>query len=539
MKMGISLKKNCIKWISMLMSLMLFWMVIIPPVSSIAAVNAYQLAHYTNTGLLDLYDWMEEAPKCPGEDIVVAVIDTGLYSKAASCFEHIWYNEAERDGEEGVDDDGNGYVDDICGVNLVTTDPMKDSDGHGTQVAGIIGMHVADSDARGIAYGAKVMPIRVGTDRNFDEDLVIEAIEYAVNNGADVINMSFATYKYSEKLENAVRKASQKCVMVAAAGNEGYVTKGSLSAADLTEEGKATVKCFDAYPASWDCCIGVMSYGNDDQLASFSCWDQSSVENRKYDIIAPGENIYTLTNGGKLINVAGTSFSTAYVSAAVAIYMGLTGQKNPAAVKEGFLSRMNRNCFFRQAGYTFVYPRLSFDVLKKLTVSANTADDPNVSENSGGQSGGEDLNNQNTNTTKQGGANTGGQDVGGVSGGTGKDGGQSQSTVTPPEGIRCPEAGGEATIPVKTKIDTFKKPAIKNVKQTAKKLTITIKNLPKTGKTTLRVYKNNKVLYKATVKKSKMVIKKKKLVKKGKIKLVLSYKKGKTTTKATKTIKLK
>ncbi len=539
MKTIIRLKKNRIQWISMVMAAALLLSLGLPAVQSRAAVNSFLLAHYTNTGLASLLDDLDEKGKRPGEGIVVAVIDTGLYSKADQYFDNLWYNETEKNGAEGVDDDGNGYVDDICGVSLANSDGMKDSDGHGTQVAGIIGMYIPESDIRGVAYGAKVMPIRVSTDRNYDEDDVIEAIEYAVDNGADIINMSFATYRYSEKLENAVRKASEKCVMVAAAGNESYATVGPLKSEDLTEEGKEQVYCHDAYPASWDCCIGVMSYGNNDELAYFSNWDQGGSDRVKYDIIAPGENIYTLTNGGKFVNVKGTSFSTPYVSAAVAIYMSLTGQKDPSSVKEGFLSLINRNCIYRQAGYVFSFPRLSFDGLKSLTVSGNSTEDT-VSGNStddseGGEVSGQDQSGTDTNTGKQ---NAGDENTGGKNTETVQGSGKGCKQDDPPEGIGCPEQGSGDELPSKTGTEIFKKPVIKKVKQTSKKLTITIKNLPQTGKTTLRIYKKNKLLYKVTVKKSKVVIKRKKLAVKGKIKLQLSYKKGKTVTKSGKTIKL-
>ena len=526
---------------------------LVSPVSCFAEINAFQIAHYTNTGLASLYDKMEEKGMKPGEGVVVAVIDTGLWSGAwtetgGSYFDNLWYNEAEKNGLDDVDDDGNGYVDDIYGLNLANSyHEMTDSDGHGTQVSGIIGMNVSENAVKGVAFGARIMPIKVSQDRNYDEDTVIEAIEYAVNNGADIINMSFATYRYSQKLEDAVRKASQSCVMVAAAGNESFVTKGELTSADLSEPDEDEIVCKDAYPAAWDCCIGVMSFGYDDELAYFSNWDQNGEDSRKYDIIAPGENIYALTNGGSYKNVKGTSFTTAYISGAVAIYMGITGKKDdPAGVKDGFLSMMKRSYTYRQAGYVFTFPMLSFSGFEELLEKADNSDDPGVSENDTDDPGVSDNDADDSGVS---GNNTG--DLSGTdtdnpedpSGGQGS--GQNPADTNDPVAgvVEKPETGlpgGEEVEQIpqisengengKTE-ENRESPSIGKIKQTKKKLIINIEDLPKDGKVMLKLYKNSRRIYKIKVKDSKVIIHNKKLMAKGKLKVILSWEKDKKEVK--------
>ncbi len=542
---------------------------LVSPVSCFAEINAFQIAHYTNTGLASLYDKMEEKGMKPGEGVVVAVIDTGLWSGAwtetgGSYFDNLWYNEAEKNGLDDVDDDGNGYVDDIYGLNLANSyHEMTDSDGHGTQVSGIIGMNVSENDVKGVAFGARIMPIKVSQDRNYDEDTVIEAIEYAVNNGADIINMSFATYRYSQKLEDAVRKASQSCVMVAAAGNESFVTKGELTSADLSEPDEDEIVCKDAYPAAWDCCIGVMSFGYDDELAYFSNWDQNGEDARKYDIIAPGENIYALTNGGSYKNVKGTSFTTAYVSGAVAIFMGITGKKgDPAGVKDEFLSLMNRSYTYRQAGYVFTFPMLSFSGFEELLTQIDSDDPGTLSGNDPGngqeqQTDPDDPSSVNENDTDDpasvsandtddpssvsGNGTTGNPED--PSGGQGS--GQNPADTNDPVAgvVEKPETGlpgGEEVEQIPQIIENGENgkteenrepPSIGKINQTKKKLIITIEDLPKDGKVMLKLYKNSRRIYKIKVKDSKVIIKKKKLMAKGKLKVILSWKKDKKEVK--------
>lgn len=260
----------------------------------------------------------------PGEGTVVAVVDTGVSSNHPDLINNLWKNEREALGKEGIDDDDNGYVDDIYGVNLVNTfTNMTDSNGHGTQMAGIIGLEAGTAESVGIAYAARIMPVKIGTDRNFGTDVAVEGIRYAVANGADVINMSFGTYHDSLLLRTAIQEASEHCMLAAAAGNESLPTKNDY----LDEEAG------NLYPAAYPEVVGVMAMDVQENIGSYSNWDASPGKGAEYELAAPGSAIYSTLPGGKYDNVTGTSPAAAMVSGAMATYRSLypDREKYPAA----------------------------------------------------------------------------------------------------------------------------------------------------------------------------------------------------------------
>lgn len=164
-------------------------------------------------------DCFDPAKKeAPGKGTVVAVIDTGVDYTHKDLADNIWVNEGEIPGN-GIDDDGNGYVDDVHGVDFVEgdSDPM-DEHGHGTHVAGIIAMTPGNGGGVGVAYGAKIMCVRAGqANGSFASTDIAKAIKYAADNGADVINMSFGGTGRSYLVESALQDAFPSCVLVAAA----------------------------------------------------------------------------------------------------------------------------------------------------------------------------------------------------------------------------------------------------------------------------------------------------------------------------------
>ena len=250
----------------------------------------------------------------PGEGSIVAVIDTGVDYTHPDLAANMWVNVAELNGVAGVDDDGNGYVDDIHGVSTVgatryhSGDPMDDH-GHGTHVAGIIAMTANnDEGAVGLAYGAKIMAIKAGQATGiFSDTDIAEAINYAVANGADVINMSFGGTGNSFLLEEALSNAFGSCVLVAAAGNYGMPTSELIGGADF-------------YPAGYSFVIGVMSSDQDNNFSAFSNWDAvPEGGNAEYEIVAPGEEIYSTIPGGGYASWDGTSMAAPLVSAAAAL----------------------------------------------------------------------------------------------------------------------------------------------------------------------------------------------------------------------------
>lgn len=244
-----------------------------------------------------------------GEGVVVAVIDTGVDYNHEDLQDNIWTNSAEVSGQKGTDDDNNGYVDDVHGINLIDPNetPMDDH-GHGTHVAGIIAMENNNVGGVGIAYKSKIMPIKAGgADGTFYSSDIAKGIEYAYKNGADVINMSFGSSAHSALIENALQDAFGSCVLVAAAGNE------STPTADCPLGGR------NMYPASYSYVIGVMAYDEANSFASFSNWDYKPNANAEYEVVAPGVSVYSTLPNGRYASWNGTSMAAPMVSAETAI----------------------------------------------------------------------------------------------------------------------------------------------------------------------------------------------------------------------------
>lgn len=251
----------------------------------------------------------EDYGNTAGEGTVVAVIDTGVDYNHEDLQDNIWTNSAEVSGTTGADDDNNGYVDDVHGINLIDPNetPMDDH-GHGTHVAGIIAMENNNVGGVGIAYKSKIMPIKAGgSDGTFNSTDIAKGIEYAYKNGADVINMSFGSSAHSALIENALQDAFNSCVLVAAAGNDGIPT------ADCPLGGQ------NMYPASYSYVIGVMAYDEANSFASFSNWDYKPNANAEYEVVAPGVSVYSTLPNGRYASWNGTSMAAPMVSAEAAI----------------------------------------------------------------------------------------------------------------------------------------------------------------------------------------------------------------------------
>ena len=154
---------------------------------------------------------------------VVAILDTGVDYTHPDLEANIWINEAELNGVEGYDDDGNGYVDDIRGWDFINIDnaPLDDNM-HGTHVAGIVGA-VGDNGigVAGAAWNVKLMPIKVFQSNGVgNSSTIAEGVNYAAANGATIQNMSFGSYAESATLKSALENAYASSFLVAAAGND-------------------------------------------------------------------------------------------------------------------------------------------------------------------------------------------------------------------------------------------------------------------------------------------------------------------------------
>lgn len=268
-------------------------------------------------------------------DMVIAVIDSGIDINHPDLKDNIWHNTREIAGNN-KDDDNNGFADDANGWNFVDNNPdpsPKFSIGwteagvsHGTMVAGIIAARGNNNQGvAGVVWKTKIMALKVLNDKGDGKiSNVIRAIDYATNNGADIINLSFVNFIYSEAMQDAIARAHKAGVMiVAAAGNEQAGGEGY------------NIDKTPIYPACYDgnlgenMVIGVAATDALDQKASFSSYGFHCV-----DITAPGISFFnTVTPGSDKNNPnkyydgfwSGTSMAAPLVSASLA----LIAQANP------------------------------------------------------------------------------------------------------------------------------------------------------------------------------------------------------------------
>ncbi len=265
--------------------------------------------------------------------IIVGVIDTGVEYNHPDLSANIWINAGEDLNDNGVvdsldfnglDDDHNGFVDDIRGWDFTDApnypdggdyrdrdaDP-QDENGHGTGVAGIIAAVTNNGvGMAGVAPGCRLMCLRAFTSGgNGEEDDVCAAIIYAIDNGARVINMSWGDVFVSRLLDDVIHfAASENVVCVSSAGN---------SATDQVH-----------YPSAFTNTISVGATDAQDNLAGFSNFGPS------LDLVAPGVNILSTTSAGDYNEgFSGTSFAAPFVSGAAALLLSQDPVRDPDAVK--------------------------------------------------------------------------------------------------------------------------------------------------------------------------------------------------------------
>ena len=242
----------------------------------------------------------------------VAVIDTGVdfghVDLGASQTDSplLWINQGENCAgcrTDGIDNDGNGYVDDYRGWDFVNGDNNPfDDNGHGTHVAGTIGALGSNgTGVTGVNWQTKVMPLKFldwfGSGTIAD---AVSAILYAAGKGADVMSNSWGGGGYSQTLANAIATADQSgSLFVAAAGNDGTNN-------DVTP----------FYPAGHESAnvVSVAATNSNDQLASFSNYGAKTV-----DLGAPGVSVYSTVPGNQYDWYDGTSMATPHVSGVAAL----------------------------------------------------------------------------------------------------------------------------------------------------------------------------------------------------------------------------
>ncbi|MCC7300799.1 MAG: S8 family serine peptidase, partial [Verrucomicrobia bacterium] len=258
-------------------------------------------------------------------NVIVAVIDTGISLTHPDLSSNIWKNVAELNGTAGVDDDGNGFVDDTTGWDFVNNDKNPDDDNsHGTHCAGTIGAVGNNSvGVVGVCWKVRLMALKAGdSDGLLAISDTAEAVRYAADNGAKIISASYGGSGSSDTARDAISYANGKGVLfIAAAGNNGLDN-------DSTPH----------YPSSYDLpnVVSVAASDQSDLLASFSNYGKTSV-----DLAAPGVSIYSTVPGDSYEAMQGTSMATPHVAGAAALLLSAKPGLTHLQLKQALLNTVD------------------------------------------------------------------------------------------------------------------------------------------------------------------------------------------------------
>lgn len=290
-------------------------------------------------------------------DVIIASVDTGVDLDHPDLVGRIWTNPGEVP-DNGVDDDGNGFVDDVHGWDFQngTNNPNPEPDGvdddyngdvddqvnHGTLVAGLAAA-VGNNGfgTAGVTWGAKIMPVQVfPDDGGASVSQVIDGIEYAIDNGADIINLSVGG-TYAESFTDVLTEAYNAGILVvAAAGNGGRQLTDSRSSWE-------SPVCNDGPNPGDNHVFGVGATDRNDVRASFSNYDGSSARNF-VEAMAPGEGLYGIGYydpgfprfSSYFATNSGTSFAAPLVSGLAALLLS----RNPGMTPADLMATIRGSC---------------------------------------------------------------------------------------------------------------------------------------------------------------------------------------------------
>ena len=258
-----------------------------------------------------------------GSEVIVAVIDTGVDYLHPDLAANMWINEAEFNGTPGVDDDGNGYVDDIYGYDFAyyNGDPIDDN-GHGSHVSGTIGA-VGNNGigVAGVCWNIKIMALKFlfSGGSGYTSDAV-SCVQYATLMGARVMSNSWGGGGYSSALENAIRAAGDAGILFIASAGNGYSSNNDI---------------YPHYPSSYelDNVVAVLSTDHYDLLSEHSNYGLISV-----DLGAPGgdydNKILSCYMDGGYYWAYGTSMAAPHVSGACALVWSASPKLSHMEVKD-------------------------------------------------------------------------------------------------------------------------------------------------------------------------------------------------------------
>ena len=276
--------------------------------------------------------WSE---KKRGSDIIVAVIDSGVDITHNSLKNQIFRNQNEIPNND-IDDDQNGYIDDVNGYDFLNSDIDPDDEiFHGTHIAGVIAAEhssyaVDDGILLSVAPQAKIMPLKfLGSSGGSLSD-AIEAINYAVDNGAQIINASWGGPGCSVILKDRIQKLSEEGVLfVAASGNNG-------NNLDLAPEYPA------AFSGAAQITVGsITAFGG---MSSFSNYSDQLVQ-----LFAPGSAIASTVPGQQIMEMSGTSMATPFVSGAAAVLWSINPQWSVTDIKNAILKSVRVKSHYRNS----------------------------------------------------------------------------------------------------------------------------------------------------------------------------------------------
>ncbi|MEB3181774.1 MAG: S8 family serine peptidase, partial [Nostocaceae cyanobacterium] len=302
--------------------------------SAAAVARAIGQATFANVADLGGNNWGNDMVNAPeawargytGQGVTVAVIDSGVDINHEDLRNNIWRNAGEIAGD-GIDNDGNGYIDDVYGWNFgvgqnnnnVLPGTTSSGQGHGTHVAGTIAAANNAIGMTGVAYNARIMAIRMG-DVNDSGSFtnagnLASAIRYAVDNGARVINMSLG-WSDSTALRDALAyAASRNVITVSAAGNSGNSLPPGFPARYATDYG-----------------LSVGAVDRNRVIASFS--QTPGTDSRMQHVMAPGVGIYSTTPNNTYGTKNGTSMATPHVAGVVALMLSANPNLTHAQVRD-------------------------------------------------------------------------------------------------------------------------------------------------------------------------------------------------------------
>ncbi|WP_413402972.1 S8 family serine peptidase [Pseudoalteromonas sp. KJ71-7] len=264
-------------------------------------------------------------------DIVVGVIDTGVDYSHPDLAANAWVNSGEIAGD-GIDNDGNGYIDDVHGINAITDagDPMDD-EGHGTHVSGTIGASGNNGvGIVGVNHDVSIAGCKfLAADGTGSTSGAIKCIDYMVglkNSGVNlrVLNNSWGGGGYSQALADAITASEQADILfVAAAGNDAVDN-------DVNPH----------YPSNYenDNVLSIASTDSRDNMSGFSQWGLTSV-----DMGAPGSAILSTIPGGGYASYSGTSMATPHVAGAAALVLSVNPDLTSLELKELLMSSGDAN----------------------------------------------------------------------------------------------------------------------------------------------------------------------------------------------------